>query len=236
MQKKSAPVKSPLTDFFSAATKAASNKKSAAEVATRDRAAEAARWRRVRAAKQREMDAALAPHNAILNPVLDALMDLPADKNGDEFLMRVTTGMEPNPISFTREPVMEVWMLYSQRSQRDICSQTIPHHHSLTMYRKDGADGAFYAEINGKPMLHITVGPDLIIGGSRIWSGMISEGWTRGWNGPEMCNRLLSGKTHKSLSDLPAAIGAWVAEVAPERLPALAKRAKKPTPKTGPKR
>ncbi len=194
----------PSEEFFNAATKVLDQKE-------RDRKQAEAELRRTRAAQDRaqrahekKIYAAFADYRKNLAPLLEALEGLPARK-GEKFMVRMEQHIHQDWASKEDKRSLRIWMAYStpisSADTKNTKVMQIPMpgegvNDTLDVYPADNGRGMLAIKLEHNPMTG-----EHVMGGS---GGSFYH-------------------TLKSIDDIPAYIGKWVANTAPERLNDLKK-------------
>jgi hypothetical protein len=217
-----------IVKFFNTASKRAE------ENTTREKQALAQHRKKARAKAKEEAAAennaapSFRDYNFMIKPVVDALFDLPADTEGNEFLGFATRRVRPDLFGRGRERELSITLIYSsQKDERDATT------HYFTLPAKNGEPGQeIYPALTKGPVLEIFFRENMKTGRVELTvkNKVENKHWAdQQWLANNETYRpggftLRSSTLRKELtlmSDIPAAIGEWVANVAPQRLPEL---------------
>lgn len=197
------------------------------------------------AQKARKMQKAFAPYQKDIEPLIEALRSLPP-KKGMEFFVRADTHLNDRFSHRPERKSIHLWLIYGEAAP-DGMKQTGCETHGLYMPKKPHVPQAAPAPrtawpynapaevenqnilISDRPVLRLeyeqTDGQDATIKSHRYTEKYYHSPHGRGrgvYRGDYACSEYKHDhREHKQLQEFVSLIAAWVADVAPERIPEI---------------
>ncbi|MEZ0259388.1 MAG: hypothetical protein ACAH80_00160 [Alphaproteobacteria bacterium] len=197
---------------------------------------EALRQQKEEARELKALRKAFPEYYAMVEPLLKAMESLPAS-GGDEFFVRADLHLDEHYKTKVPTKSMHIWVLYTHEQKTPYGQGEAPNTHSLAIDRKGTPKGDrddVDLALNGNKVLKLELDTDEN-GKIKISSHAYEEYYSyvppyrragyyssssRGHY--ESRSATTTAVTHDSISGFAAALGGWVQDTAPERLPEIA--------------